>query len=832
MRPTTENLLFGPTRNPHDTTRTPGGSSGGAAAALVAGIGALAQGSDGGGSIRIPAACCGVVGHKPTRGLVSGAPSTYDAWAGLATNGPMARTVADCALMLEVMVGPRAGRCLLAAAPRRRVRRRLRGGSGAAPHRRLARPAHGDARRRVGDDLRRRARRARAHGAPARRGGGAARRAHGAVRDDRARPVGGAAAARAARALRATRAARRARRWPTASASPSASTCRGGAARRGTAAVLEAMAPYELLVSPVLTRAALPLDAFPVGAGRARALARRVRVALLHGAVQRDRPARALAALRHHRRRASGWPADRRAARGPTRSCSRSAQPSSGRWPERDGCRRPGRRRGRRADRGARALGLGADARLPRAHPRARRAHSHEGDRAVNAWVRVYEEEALAAAAQADDARARAGGPLPQLCGIPIGLKDLYAVAGEPLTASSRLLDERPGARLRRLGRLRAAGHDPARPPPHARVRGRRDDRPGRQSVGARALARRLERRLGGGARRAHGARGHGDGHGRLAADPFGAVRHLDDQADARARLDARRRAARHEPRPRGADGAHAGGLRAAAGRDGGPTRPSGARCTGRPPSCRRRCGAGRCASRSRRASPAALDADVADGLDARDRAVPRSEPSRRPPAPGVALDLGDDFLDVLYAELLGLPPPLRRPARALPPVAARVGRAAEARDVSAERYLAAQARRRETTAASRGWLADTGSTALVEPTVPCVAPAARRRLRPRRQRLRPDLAHALLGLDGLPGRGAAGGNRLAQRPAGRRLADRPRRHANGELLDIGIQLQAALGVPVPAARAPPRRIPPKGGRSTVRGAGIPSTRLEGSRAR
>jgi Asp-tRNA(Asn)/Glu-tRNA(Gln) amidotransferase A subunit family amidase len=109
LRPTTENLLFGPTRNPHDTSRTPGGSSGGAAAALAVGIGTLAQGSDGGGSIRIPASCCGVVGHKPTRGLVSGAPATYDAWEGFATNGPIARTVADCALMLEVMAGPEPG---------------------------------------------------------------------------------------------------------------------------------------------------------------------------------------------------------------------------------------------------------------------------------------------------------------------------------------------------------------------------------------------------------------------------------------------------------------------------------------------------------------------------------------------------------------------------------------------------------------------------------------------------------------------------------------------------------------------------------------------------
>ena len=86
-------------------------------------------------------------------------------------------------------------------------------------------------------------------------------------------------------------------------------------------------------------------------------------------------------------------------------------------------------------------------------------AHSHEGDAAsVNAWVRVYEEEALAAAAQVDDARALADGPLPQLCGIPIGLKDLYGVAGEPLTASSSLLDERPLADCDVWSRLRTQG--------------------------------------------------------------------------------------------------------------------------------------------------------------------------------------------------------------------------------------------------------------------------------------------------------------------------------------------------------------------------------------
>ncbi len=93
---------------PWDTTRMAGGSSGGAAAAVAAGLVPVAQGSDGGGSIRIPAACCGLVGLKPTRGRISGFP-LYGDPVGLATSGSIARTVADAAALLDVLAGRRAG---------------------------------------------------------------------------------------------------------------------------------------------------------------------------------------------------------------------------------------------------------------------------------------------------------------------------------------------------------------------------------------------------------------------------------------------------------------------------------------------------------------------------------------------------------------------------------------------------------------------------------------------------------------------------------------------------------------------------------------------------
>ncbi len=104
-RDTSDNLIGPPCRNPWRLDRTSGGSSGGAASAVAAGLGPIAHGSDGAGSIRIPAAFCGVFGFKPSQGRVPIWP-TPDIWAARGHNGPIARTVADAALLLGALAGP------------------------------------------------------------------------------------------------------------------------------------------------------------------------------------------------------------------------------------------------------------------------------------------------------------------------------------------------------------------------------------------------------------------------------------------------------------------------------------------------------------------------------------------------------------------------------------------------------------------------------------------------------------------------------------------------------------------------------------------------------
>ncbi|GAB3894154.1 amidase [Kibdelosporangium lantanae] len=117
-KPVTEPVYGGPTRNPWNLDHTPGGSSGGTAAAVAAGVVPVAGASDGGGSIRIPAACCGLVGLKPGRGVVPSGPNSAERMMGAATDGVISRTVRDTAAMLDVLtVRPDLGGPYLTARP-------------------------------------------------------------------------------------------------------------------------------------------------------------------------------------------------------------------------------------------------------------------------------------------------------------------------------------------------------------------------------------------------------------------------------------------------------------------------------------------------------------------------------------------------------------------------------------------------------------------------------------------------------------------------------------------------------------------------------------------
>jgi amidase len=119
LTPYTEPKLFGPSRNPWNKAHTPGGSSGGSAAAVAAGIVPMASANDGGGSIRIPASCCGLFGLKPSRGLVSLAPDYGEMWGGAVSEGCVSQTVRDSAAYLDAVLGNAPGVPYVIQAPKR-----------------------------------------------------------------------------------------------------------------------------------------------------------------------------------------------------------------------------------------------------------------------------------------------------------------------------------------------------------------------------------------------------------------------------------------------------------------------------------------------------------------------------------------------------------------------------------------------------------------------------------------------------------------------------------------------------------------------------------------
>jgi amidase len=132
LKGVTDPQAFGRSSNPWDVRRTPGGSSGGAAAAVAAGVVPMAAGNDGGGSIRIPAACCGLVGLKPSRGRVSVGPGRGEVWFGASSEGVISRSVRDTALALDLLAGPEPGDPVALPAPDTPFTAQLR-----APPRRL-----------------------------------------------------------------------------------------------------------------------------------------------------------------------------------------------------------------------------------------------------------------------------------------------------------------------------------------------------------------------------------------------------------------------------------------------------------------------------------------------------------------------------------------------------------------------------------------------------------------------------------------------------------------------------------------------------------------------
>ena len=392
--------------------------------------------------------------------------------------------------------------------------------------------------------------------------------------------------------------------------------------------------------------------------------------------------------------------------------------------------------------------------------------HSHDGDPgSVNAWARVYEEDARAAAARADERIAR--GDAPALCGIPLGLKDLYAAAGKPLTASSRVLDEVPERDCDAWARLAAEGmvllghvHT------HEFGAGGTTDQVGNPwgldlSPGG----------SGGGSAAALAARMVPATTG---TDTAGSVRIPSAMCGTSAIKPTRDLVPMRGIVPLGTTLDHAGPMT----RTVGDCEPLLAAMAGVEPPVSRR------PLQRFAVSPrvADLDPDVADGFDAALAVLGGTLGAKRvaPPLPPAALDLRLDVLDVICSEMLVYHRRFDDRRDLYRPSIRGFLEYGESRAMTAEEYVAAQTRRAELTE-RLGRLARGASNRRDRRADRADRRArARSRLRRAVHGRRRDLSHALLELDRLPGRRAAVRRRAAKRAARQRLADRGSRRRLG----------------------------------------------------
>ena len=350
---------------------------------------------------------------------------------------------------------------------------------------------------------------------------------------------------------------------------------------------------------------------------------------------------------------------------------------------------------------------------------------SHAGDPAsINAWVRVYEEDALAAAARADARRDGGGKRPPPLLGVPVGLKDLYGVAGKPVTASSALLDDVPSDDCDVWSRLRAAGmvllghlHT------HEFAAGGTTDQVGNPWL--------LDRSAGGSSGGSAAALAARMVPAATGTDTAGSLRIPSACCGTSTIKPTRGLVSLAGTVPLSWSLDHAGPmartladcrllLAAMVGPDPGRAESALHILSRRGTSSRKQA---RIAI-SPRVRHAELDADVAAGFEralgaCRALGATLLEPS----PPDVSDDVGDDFLDILTADMLAYHRRFDDRRELYRPALREWVELGEARAVTGEGYAAAQARRRETTAAWADWLSEHRITAVLEPTIPVVAP-------------------------------------------------------------------------------------------------------------